>query len=321
MLPSILMTGSTGFVGSHLAQRLVEKKYPLLCATRSDKKIAGLRTQNVGDIDGNTEWSTCFNQPIDTVIHCAARVHVMNESAGDPLHAFRQVNVLGTIRLAEQAAQAGVRQFIYLSSVKVNGELTSPGTAFTEEDQAQASDPYGISKLEAEQALLALSKTTGMSVTIIRPPLVYGAGVGANFLSMLRWVQKQVPLPLANIQNRRSLIYVGNLVDLIVTCIQNPAAHNQIFLASDDEDVSTSQLLQQAARALQVPSRLFPFPSSVLVFFARLLGKKSVTDRLCQSLQIDISKAKKVLHWTPPFTLAQGLQACASVLTNTDHKK
>jgi nucleoside-diphosphate-sugar epimerase len=314
----ILITGATGFVGSHLARRLLKEDFPLVCATRSENKILGLQTLHIGDIDGNTDWTRCLNN-INTVIHCAARVHVMNEAESDPLQAFRQVNVIGSLRLAEQAAQAGVRQFIYLSSVKVNGELSLLGRAFTEEDAPQASDAYGISKLEAEQALLALSKKTGMSITIIRPPLVYGAGVGANFLSMLRWVQKKVPLPLANIQNRRSLIYVENLVDLIVTCIQNPAADNQVFLASDGEDVSTSQLLQQAAHALQVPSRLFPFPENLLVFFAQLLGKKSVTDRLYQSLQVDISKAKNVLHWSPPFKLAEGLKACASTLTNTDN--
>lgn len=320
MHQTILITGATGFVGSHLTQSQAIKKYPLLCATRSDQQISGLRTQHIGEINGHTDWSACFTDPIDTVIHCAARVHVMNEIESDPLQAFRQVNVLGTMRLAEQAAKAGVRQFIYLSSVKVNGELTAPGHAFIEEDRAQASDPYGISKLEAEQALLALSKTTGMAVTIIRPPLVYGIGVGANFLSMLHWVQRKIPLPLANIQNRRSLIYVENLVDFILTCIQNPAAKNQVFLVSDDEDVSTSQLLQQAAHALQVPSRLFPFPVWLLEFSARLIGKKSVTDRLYQSLQVDISKAKTILNWTPPFTLEQGLRACASDLTNTDKK-
>ncbi len=314
----ILITGATGFVGSHLARRLVEENFPLVCATRSENKILGLQSQNIGEIDGNTDWTSCLHN-INTVIHCAARVHVMNDVESDPLQAFRQVNVIGSLRLAEQAAQAGVRQFIYISSVKVNGELSVPGKAFTEEDVPQASDAYGISKLEAEQALLALSEKTGMSVTIIRPPLVYGAGVGANFLSMLRWVQKKVPLPLAEIHNRRSLIYVENLVDLIVTCIQNPAADNQVFLASDGEDVSTSQLLQLAAHALQVPSRLFPFPKSLLTFSAQILGKKSVTDRLYQSLQVDISKAKNVLHWSPPFKLEQGLKACASTLTNTDN--
>ena len=245
----------------------------------------------------------------------------MNEAESDPLQAFRQVNVAGTLRLAEQAAQAGVLQFIYLSSVKVNGESTSAGKPFNEEDKPQPSDAYGISKYEAELALLDLSKKTGLSVTIIRPPLVYGTGVAANFLSMLRWVHKQVPIPLANIQNRRSLVYVENLVDLIMTCIQNPAAYNQIFLVSDGEDVSTSQLLKQAAQALQVPSRLFSFPISLLVFFANLLGKKSVIDRLCQSLQVDISKARRILNWTPPFKLDQGLKASIAALTKTDNKK
>jgi nucleoside-diphosphate-sugar epimerase len=316
---SILITGATGFVGSHLAQQLVKNGHTILCAVRSKKTIGALQTHVIGEIHATTDWASCLNS-IDTVIHCAARVHIMNEAESDPIQAFRKVNVAGTLRLAEQAAQAGVRQFIYISSVKVNGESTSIGKPFNEEDEPKPSDAYGISKYEAELALLELSKKIKMSVTIIRPPLVYGNGVGANFLSMLRWVHKQIPLPLANIQNQRSLIYVENLVDLIMTCIQNPAAYNQIFLASDDEDVSTSQLLKQSANALQVPSRLFSFPSNFLVFSAKLLGKKSVTDRLYQSLQVDISKAKKILHWTPPFTLNQGLIASVASLIKTDNK-
>lgn len=307
----ILITGATGFVGSHLAQRLVEKKYPLLCATRSDKKILGLQTQSVGEIDGSTDWTACLSN-IDTVIHCAARVHVMHDKASDPLHLFRQVNVAGTVQLAEQAAAAGVKQFIFLSSIKVNGEETDAGAAFTEDCQAQPIDPYGISKFEAEQALFELGRKTGMAITVIRPPLVYGPGVGANFLSMMRWVKRGIPLPLGSIQNQRSFVYVENLLNLITCCIANPRSYNQVFLVSDGHDMSTTDLLKKSAAAFKLTSRLLPCPPSLLLFLASLAGKKSVADRLCQSLRVDISKAKNLLEWSPPFTVEQGLQATAN---------
>lgn len=325
MTTSILITGTTGFVGSHLVKQLITEskaeadtnQFSVICATRTAKSsapnIANTQCHVVGDINNKTDFSSCL-QNVKIVIHCAARVHVMNEQESDPLNAFRQVNVQGTLRLAEQAAQAGVEQFIYISSVKVNGELTQANHPFTEESTPQPSDAYGISKYEAELALLALGQKTGMAITIIRPPLVYGNGVAANFLSLLRWVNKKIPLPLGSIHNRRSFIYVENLVSFIITCIQNPAAYHQIFLVSDDEDVSTTQLLQQAALALEVPSRLLPFPVGLMTFVATLLGKKSITDRLCLSLQVDVSKAKTLLNWVPPFTMQQGLRASVSSL-------
>ena len=273
--------------------------------------IAGAECRVVADLDATTDWTDCLTHT-DIVIHCAARVHVMNDTASDPLHLFRQINVAGTLRLAKQAAAAGVKQFIFLSSVKVNGEETAPGNAFTEDHPPQPIDPYGISKNEAEQALLALGRKSGMAITIIRPPLVYGPGVGANFLSMLRWVKKGIPLPLASIRNQRSFVFIDNLVSLITTCINNRLAYNQVFLASDGQDLSTADLLIKSAAAFGVPSRLLPCPPSLLLFLAQLAGKRSVADRLCQSLQVDIHKAQHPLGWSPPFTVEQGLQATAN---------
>ena len=274
-------------------------------------RIDSAECRIVADLGPTTDWSHCLDG-VTTIIHCAARVHVMQDNATDPLHLFRQVNVAGTLQLAEQAAAAGAQQFIFLSSVKVNGEETEAGAAFTEDCQPQASDPYGISKLEAEQALFELGRKTGMAITVIRPPLVYGPGVGANFLSMLRWVKRGIPLPLGSIRNQRSFVYVENLVSLITCCIANPRSYNQVFLVSDGHDMSTTDLLRKSALAFKVASRLLPCPPLFLRMVAKIAGKKSISDRLCQSLQVDINKAKRLLEWTPPFTVEQGLQATAN---------
>lgn len=307
MNPRILVTGASGFVGRRLANTLVQDGASVICSSRTPMQLEGAEWRSAPDLDATTDWSHSLTQ-VQTVIHCAARVHVMNETAHDPLLLFRQVNLAGTMALAEQAAANGVRQFIFLSSVKVNGEQTLPGAAFCETSVANPSDPYGVSKYEAEQALLALGRSTGMAITIIRPPLVYGPGVGANFLAMLRWVKKQVPLPLASIQNQRSFVYLDNLVSLILHCIGNSLATNQVFLVSDGQDLSTPELLRECAAALNVPSRLLPFPPAWLNLLAKMAGKKAMAERLCQSLQVDISKAKMQLGWSPPYTVQQGLQ-------------
>ena len=315
----ILITGATGFVGSHLLQMALAQNREVICPVRSKNRTTDLGANQISSIDSKTDWQAHLNN-VHTVIHCAARVHVMNETVADPLAAFREVNLHGSVRLAEQAAAAGVSQFIYLSSVKVNGEMTLEGSAFTEKDAPQASDAYGISKQEAEAALLELGQRTGMAITIIRPPLVYGKGVAANFLSLLIWVKKQVPLPLGSIHNQRSFVFVKNLCDFILHCVQNSLAYNQIFLISDGKDLSTTELLQASAKALEVPSRLFPFPASLITFAASLLGKKNIADRLCQSLQVDSSKARKQMRWTPPYTVQQGLRESAANLISKQHK-
>lgn len=319
MNSKILLTGASGFVGKRLAHSLIKKNISLVCTSRKPLHINGSECQIVDDLGANTDWRHCLNG-VSTVIHCAARVHVMQDTASDPLHLFRQVNVAGSLQLAKQAAAAGVQQFIFLSSVKVNGEETAAGAAFTEDCQAQPSDPYGVSKLEAEQALFELGKTTGMAITVIRPPLVYGPGVGANFLSMLRWVKRGIPLPLGSIRNQRSFVYVDNLISLITCCIANPRSYNQVFLVSDGHDMSTTDLLKKSAAAFKVSSRLLPCPSSLLQTLAKLAGKKSAADRLCQSLQVDINKARRLLEWSPPFTVEQGLQATANHIVDP-HKE
>jgi nucleoside-diphosphate-sugar epimerase len=232
----------------------------------------------------------------------------MKDLPGDQLAEFRQVNVAGTLNLARQAATAGVKRFIFLSSVKVNGESTSPGHPFSEQDMPAPQDPYSISKLEAEECLRRLSVETGMAVTIIRPPLVYGYGVKANFQKMLFWLNSGIPLPFGAIHNWRSLVALDNLVDFILTCIVHPNAANQTLLVSDGEDLATTELLQRIGLALGKPARLIPVPAGLLYLGAALIGKKAMAQRLCWSLQVDISKANELLNWTPPLDVNEGLR-------------
>jgi UDP-glucose 4-epimerase len=262
-------------------------------------------------IDNTTDWTTALHG-VNVVVHLAARVHVMNDHSVDPLSEFRKVNVEGSLNLAKQAAQAGVQRFVFISSIKVNGESTELGQPFHADDEPQPMDAYGISKREAEDALRQLARDTGIEVVIIRPPLVYGAGVKANFRSMMRWLDKGVPLPLGAIHNQRSLVALANLVDLIITCISHPAAANQTFLVSDGEDLSTSDLLRRMANALGKPARLLPVPAWLLQVGATLLGKRAVAQRLCGSLQLDISKTCQLLNWTPPVSVTDALQKTAN---------
>jgi nucleoside-diphosphate-sugar epimerase len=237
----------------------------------------------------------------------------MRDAASDPLLAYRAANVEGTLNLARQAAAAGVRRFVFVSSIKVNGEQTAAGQAFGADDTASPQDAYGISKAEAEAGLKAIAVSTGMEVVIIRPPLVYGPGVKATFLSMMRWLQRGVPLPLGAVtRNRRSLVALDNLVDLIVTCVHHPAAANQTFLVSDGEDLSTTGLLQRLAAAMGVPARLLPVPAWALEAGAALLGRRAMLQRLCGNLQVDITKTRDVLGWLPPIGVDEGLRRAAA---------
>ena len=262
----------------------------------------------------DTDWSDCLLN-VTVVVHCAARVHVMQDDAADPLREYRNANVLGTMTLARQAAAAGVRRFVFLSSIKVNGEMTGPGRSFRADDAPAPEDAYAISKWEAEQALLALANETGMEVVIIRPPLVYGPGVKGNFASMLRWVAHGVPLPLGAVRdNRRSLVALDNLVELIVTCIVHRAAVNEVFLAGDGEDLSTAGLIERLAAAMGRPARLVSIPTRWIEWGASLLGKKALGQRLLASLQVDIGKTRRLLDWSPPISVDEGLRRAVASL-------
>lgn len=264
----------------------------------------------VGDLEPSTDWSAALNG-VAVVVHCAARVHVMVDVAANPLDEFRRINVIGTLNLARQAAAAGVRRFVFISSIKVNGEKTERGHSFSADDTPAQVDAYGVSKMEAEQGLLALSVQTGMEIVIIRPPLVYGPGVKANFASMMRWLRRGVPLPLGALHNERSLVALDNLVDLIVTCLTHRSAAGQIFLVSDGEDVSTTELLRRMGQAMGRPACLIPVPESWLKVAAAMVGKEDVAQRLCGSLQVDIEKTRQLLGWKPPLSLDQGLKKAA----------
>ncbi len=302
----IVLTGATGFLGTHLNHTLCSM---LGVTVTPVSRRGGLGSVIARKIQGDTLWDDVLRGQ-DVVIHTAARAHVMIDESVEPLMEYRCVNVDGTLNLARQAASIGVKRFIFISSIKVNGEQTRPGRPFTEADLPAPQDAYGISKFEAEQGLQEIASETDMEVVIIRPPLVYGQGVKGNFASMIKLVAKGIPLPLGCIHNQRSLVSVDNLVDLIVTCLEHPAAANQIFLAGDGKDLSTTELLQGVANAMSAPARLISIPGSLLLFCATLIGKKQVAQRLVGSLQVDIKKARDLLGWTPPISIEEGLRRC-----------
>jgi nucleoside-diphosphate-sugar epimerase len=307
----VLVTGANGFVGKVLCTELRLKGHAVRAAVRSvNKQVVGVNEILITSIDNDTNWSSAL-QNIELVIHLAARVHVMNEVAVDALAEFRKVNVEGTLNLANQAAKAGVKRFIFISSIGVNGNVTNTGYPFSEDSKSQPNDPYSISKHEAEQLLHKLAKKTGLEIVIIRPPLVYGYGAPGNFGKIISTLKTSIPLPLGAIQNKRSFVYVGNLVSLIVRCMDHPAAANQVFLVSDGCDLSTTELLQKCAVAMNVKARLLPVPQKFLEFCLVLLGKRAVAQRLCGNLQVDISKAHSLLGWVPPVSVEDGLKATA----------
>ncbi len=318
----VFLTGATGFVGRALIELLDKRGQHRLVAAVRRQPIdlpAGVRSELVGDLGADAQWQHALSD-VEVVIHTAARVHVMDESVTDPLTEFRKVNVEGTLNLARQSAEAGVRRFIFISSIKVNGEGTTLGKPYTAEDKPAPMDPYGVSKKEAEDGLRKLASSSGMEVVIIRPPLVYGPGVKANFLSMMRWLVKGVPLPLGAIHNKRSLVALDNLVDLIVTCIDHPAAANQTLLAGDGEDLSTTELLRRMGKALGKPVLLMPVPAFLLSSAATVFCKRAFARRLLGSLQVDISKNQELLGWVPPVRVDDALATTARYFLENQNK-
>lgn len=310
---SLLLTGASGFIGRALLHRLIATGQGLRACYRALPPTLpeGVECFAIPDFASERAWHAAL-KGVKVLVHAAARVHVMDENVADPLLEFRRINVEGTLALGRWAAEAGVQRFVFISSVKVLGEGTLPGAPFSADTPPAPEDAYGISKWEAEQGLQQLARETGMEVVIIRPPLVYGPGVKANFASMMRWLSRGVPLPLGAVtHNRRSFVALGNLVDLIVVCTRHPAAANQIFLVSDGDDLSTAELLKRMGRALERRVLLFAMPVVWLEWGARLSGKRGIYDRLCGSLQVDIQKTRQLLEWTPSLTVGEGLKLVA----------
>jgi nucleoside-diphosphate-sugar epimerase len=309
----LILTGATGFIGSAFLKAAPKRCLKIRSVYRSNEQAKHFGTAKssavvVPDIEADTDWSEVLVD-VDVVVHCAARVHVMNDSTSDPLAEFCKVNVAGTLNLARQAALAGAKRFVFLSSIKVNGEASQPGNPFSADDVPAPEDAYGISKAKAEAGLRLLSLETGMEVVIIRPPIVYGPGVKGNFSYLLRWVARGLPLPLGSATiNRRSLVCLDNLVDLMLTCVDHPKAANQTLLVSDGEDLSTADLLRRIGKSLNRPARLIPVPLSILIIALCLLGKNSIAQRLMGSLHVDISKTCTLLNWKPPVSVDEGLR-------------
>ncbi|GIA64098.1 UDP-glucose 4-epimerase family protein [Vibrio cholerae] len=311
----ILLTGATGFVGQQILRQL-----PQQARVFGRTKPARDCHFFAGELSANTDYRAALSG-VDVVIHCAARAHVMNETAINAAELYQDINTHATLALAEQAAASSVKRFIFISSIKVNGESTSGRMPFTSSDQPCTSDHYGQSKLEAENRLKDLAAKTGLEVVIIRPTLVYGLGVKANFASLMRLISKGMPLPFGCIaKNKRSLVSVDNLVDLIITCIDHPKAANQVFLVSDDHDVSTSEMVRELAIALGKPTWQLPVPIWCYKLFGKLFGKSDIVDRLTGSLQVDISHTKETLGWKPPQTLQEGFKQTAQAFLQANNK-
>ncbi len=307
---TVLLTGATGFLGKSLLQAfLQDTSLAVVVATRrTNGFLKNVVVHPIADLDASTSWNEVFQSPIDIVVHSAARVHVMEDCSADPLGEYRRVNVEGTLSLARAAIEAGVKRFIFISSIKVNGESTEPGFAFSADDAASPLDPYGVSKMEAEQGLQDLARNSDLEVVIIRPVLIYGPGVGANFRTMMKWISRRLPLPLGAVDNKRSLVSIFNLVDFIQVCLTHPEAANEVFLVSDGEDISVSELLRRISHALGVSALLVPVPVSWMLPVAKMLGKQASSRRLLSSLQVDIAKNYRLLGWKPPVPMDKALQ-------------
>ena len=308
----ILLTGATGFVGKSVRKKLND--HTVLLTSRSEVSDSSNKFFQK-TISSTEDFSECLDN-VDVVIHTAARVHQMNDQSEDPLSEFMETNCFGTLNLAKQAADANVKRFIFISSIKVNGEKTKAGFPFKFDDPRQADDPYGKSKAEAELGLLKVADETKLEVTILRPPLIYGPGVKANFRALMMLASKNLPLPLGSIGNKRSFVAIDNLVDLIVTCINHPKAVNQVFLVSDDCDVSTSQLLSTMTEAFGKKARLISMKTTFLKVVAGAFGKRAIADRLCDDLQLDIEHTKTTLGWKPVISMTAGVRLCAFHISN-----
>lgn len=305
----VLVTGATGFVGTALLAKLAVFGYETVPAVRCESGL--LHEVAVGNVDASTDWRAALSG-CDAVVHLAARVHVMDESSKNPLALYRETNTDATLNLARQSAASGVKRFVFISTIKVNGE--GRDAPYRETDVAEPEDAYAVSKWEAEQGLRRIAQETGLEIVILRPPLVYGPGVKANFLRLLRMVERGWPLPLGAIRNRRSLLYLGNFVDAIRVCTEHPAAVGQTFLLDDGEPVSTPELIRAVARATGRPPRLLAVPIGLLEFAGALLGKRAAVARLTGSLFVDSSAIRSCLGWTPPFSMEAGLAATVAAL-------
>lgn len=315
--PLCMLTGGSGYVGQALARRLLTDRWQVRLALRSAAiSLPGTERAAIQGLSSDQDWSTALDG-VYVVAHLAARVHVMSDTASDPLAEFREINTAGTLKLARQAAAAGVRRFVFVSSIKVNGERTELGRPYRADDDQLPEDPYGISKSEAEIGLRAIAAETGMEVVIVRPPLVYGPGVKANFATMMRWVARGLPLPLGAIDNQRSLVGLENLVDLLTVCMTHPAAAGQTFLVSDNEDVSTTELLRRVGIALGKPAKLLPVPPALLKAGAAVAGRPGIAQRLCDSLQLDITSTMQTLDWYPPVSMRDGLRQTAQTFLSS----
>lgn len=309
----VLVTGATGFVGRAVCRTLLAAGCTVVAAVRDgNARIApGVITRVVSDIGPTTDWAPHLDG-VDAIVHLAARVHRPGKTDAAALAESRRVNRDGTLRLAQAASAAGVRRFVFASSIKVNGETTDNRPPFSEDDSPRPRDSYAVSKWEAEEGLRVVSAQTGLETVIVRPPLVYGEGVKANFLTLLNVCRRAPPLPFAAVDNRRSLIYVGNLADAVARCVAHPAAAGQVFLVRDGEDVATPELVRRIAAALKRPARLFPVPPALLKALARLAGRGDMIARLLDTLAVDDRKIRRELGWSPPFTMAEGLARTAS---------
>jgi len=305
----LLVTGAAGFVGSELINYLAVRNFEVVAASRRKPQDcpSNVNFVEIGDLKTNINWIKAL-RGVYAVIHTAARVHVSEENSLDSLNEFRKINVDATLKLARQSIEAGVKRFVFISSIKVNGEKTLLNKVFTEDSPPNPSDSYSISKYEAEEGLKMIAKETGLEVVIVRPVFIYGRKAKGNFQEIIYWMQKPFPLPFGSINNSRSIISIDNLVDFLAICSTHPAAANQIFIVSDGEDVSTSELLKSISFLMNSRVKLISVPPLLIKFLASLFGKQKIAQRLCDNLKVDISKAKNLLRWTPNISLRNGLR-------------